>query len=58
MLKTAFISARIEEDLKQKAEEIFSKIGITPSAGIKLLYKKVVEEGNLNFLLEVKSKKK
>jgi DNA-damage-inducible protein J len=58
MPKTANISARIEADLKQKAEEIFSKIGLTPSAGIKLLYKKVVKEGNLNFLLEVPEKKK
>jgi DNA-damage-inducible protein J len=58
MAKTEFIRARMEPEIKVKAEDIFNKIGISPSTAIQLFYKKVIEESNINFLLEVPKKKK
>jgi DNA-damage-inducible protein J len=58
MAKTEFIRARVEPEMKVTAEEIFKKVGISTSTGIQLFYKKLIEEGNINFLLEVPKKKK
>ena len=44
MTKTEFVRARAEPEMKEKAEEIFKKIGISPSTGIQLFYKKVIEK--------------
>lgn len=41
MSKSAYIRARIEPDLKAKAEAIFGEFGITPSQVITMLYKQV-----------------
>jgi len=41
MSKTAVISARIDPNLKQDAEHIFSELGLTTSQAITLFYKQV-----------------
>ncbi|ELS04631.1 addiction module antitoxin, RelB/DinJ family [Xenococcus sp. PCC 7305] len=41
MTKTDRIEARIESDLKQAAEAVFSKLGMTPSDAIRIFYKQV-----------------
>jgi len=34
--------ARMDDDLKNEAESIFSSVGITPSEAIRMLYKQIV----------------
>ena len=41
MSKTERIEARIESDLKQAAEAVFSKLGVSPSDAIRIFYKQV-----------------
>ncbi|MEM9274297.1 MAG: type II toxin-antitoxin system RelB/DinJ family antitoxin [Cyanobacteria bacterium P01_F01_bin.143] len=41
MTRTDRIEARIESDLKQAAENVFSKLGVTPSDAIRISYKQV-----------------
>ncbi len=41
MSKTDRIEACIESDLKQAAEAVFSKLGVTPSDAIRIFYKQV-----------------
>lgn len=41
MSKTATIRARVEPDLKNTAEHIFNKLGLTTTQAITLFYKQV-----------------
>ncbi|MDJ0574821.1 MAG: type II toxin-antitoxin system RelB/DinJ family antitoxin [Xenococcaceae cyanobacterium MO_234.B1] len=41
MSKTDRIEARIEPELKQAAEAVFSKLGVSPSDAIRIFYKQV-----------------
>jgi DNA-damage-inducible protein J len=41
MSKTERIEARIEPELKQAAESVFAKLGISPSDAIRIFYKQV-----------------
>ena len=41
MSKTDRIEARIEPELKQAAESVFSKLGMSPSDAIRIFYKQV-----------------
>ena len=41
MSKTDRIEARIEPELKQAAEGVFSKLGMSPSDAIRIFYKQV-----------------
>lgn len=40
----ANVNVRIDQNLKEEAEEIFSKLGITASTAINLFYKQVIRE--------------
>ncbi len=42
MANTAPVYARIEVDLKENAENILSRLGISPSEAIKMLYSQIV----------------
>ena len=53
MPKTAVISARIEPELKQGAEEVFRELGLTASQAITLFYKQVELERGLPFAVRV-----
>lgn len=47
------INVRIDADIKSKAEKIFSKLGLTPSAAINLFYNQVIRTKSIPFELKV-----
>ena len=49
MSKTATIRARIEPELKDKAEGVFRRLGLTASEAITLFYKQVELRNGLPF---------
>ncbi|MCD4721453.1 MAG: type II toxin-antitoxin system RelB/DinJ family antitoxin [Desulfobacula sp.] len=49
MSKTATIRARVDPDLKNKAEHVFSKLGLTTTQAITLFYKQVELRNGLPF---------
>ena len=53
MAKTEFIRARIEPELKTQAEEIFSKLGLSPTDAITLFYVQVILHGGLPFPVRI-----
>ncbi len=53
MSKSAMVRARVEPDLKANAEDIFEKIGISPTQAITMFYKQVEINSGLPFSLSV-----
>lgn len=53
MAKTAVISARIDPELKQRAEKVFQELGLTTTQAITLFYKQVELERGLPFAVRV-----
>ena len=53
MAKSEFIRARIEPELKTQAEEILSKLGLSPTDAITLFYVQVTLHGGLPFALRI-----
>ena len=53
MPKTAVISARIDPELKQGAEEVFKELGLTTTQAITLFYKQVELARGLPFAVRV-----
>jgi DNA-damage-inducible protein J len=53
MPKTAVISARIDPELKQNAEEVFKELGLTATQAITLFYKQVELENGLPFAVRL-----
>ena len=49
MNKTSTIRARMEPDLKDKAEKVFRKLGLTSTQAITLFYKQVELRNGLPF---------
>ncbi len=49
MAKTEMIRARVEPALKEEAEEILTRLGLTPTAAITMLYKQIVLQRALPF---------
>ena len=49
MNKTSTVRARIEPDLKDKAEKVFRKLGLTSTQAITLFYKQVEMRNGLPF---------
>jgi DNA-damage-inducible protein J len=49
MNKTSTVRARIEPDLKDKAEQVFRKLGLTSTKAITLFYKQVELRNGLPF---------
>ncbi|MCY3767598.1 MAG: type II toxin-antitoxin system RelB/DinJ family antitoxin [Gemmatimonadetes bacterium] len=56
MAKTEFIRARIEPELKTQAEEIFSKLGLSPTDAITLFYVQVILHDGLPFAVRIPNK--
>ncbi|MGB5988107.1 MAG: type II toxin-antitoxin system RelB/DinJ family antitoxin [Desulfobacterales bacterium] len=56
MAKIATIRARIEPDLKEKAEHIFRQLGLTTTQAITLFYKQVELRKGLPFDLAIANK--
>ena len=49
MAKTATVRARIQPELKRKAENVFRKLGLTTTQAITLFYKQVELRNGLPF---------
>ena len=47
MSNTTAVYARIDTELKNNAEEILSKLGITPSVAIQMLYSQIILTGGI-----------
>ncbi len=47
--KTANVYVRVEPELKDKAEAIFSQLGISASAAVNMFYNQVVRQRGLPF---------
>jgi len=56
MSKTAVIRARIEPDLKEDAETVFHRLGVTTTQAIAIFYKQVVLRKGLPFNVAVANK--
>ena len=48
-IKSSNVAARVEPDVKAKAEEILSKLGISVSTGINMFYRQVILWNGLPF---------
>ena len=57
MANTTAVYARIDTGLKNSAEEILAKLGITPSSAIQMLYSQIVLRGGMPFELRLPVKK-
>jgi len=53
LAKTAQIRARVEPDLKKKAEGILSTLGVTPTEAIRLFYRQVVLMKGIPFNIRI-----
>jgi len=53
MAKTEMIRARIEPDLKHRAEDVLETLGMTPTEAITLFYKQVTLHKGLPFVVRV-----
>lgn len=53
MAKTSTISARIDPDVKKRAERIFRELGLTSSQAITLFYKQVELQQGLPFIVKI-----
>jgi DNA-damage-inducible protein J len=49
MAKTAFLNARIDPDLKTKAEKVLAGVGVSASQAITMFYRQVVLRRGLPF---------
>ena len=53
MTKTATIRARVEPDLKQDAEMVFSQLGLSATQAIRLFYRQTALHNGLPFELRI-----
>ena len=53
MANTTAVYARIDTELKESAENILSKLGITPSSAIQMLYSQIVLRQGMPFELKL-----
>ncbi|MBQ5985636.1 MAG: type II toxin-antitoxin system RelB/DinJ family antitoxin [Clostridia bacterium] len=53
MANTAAVYARIDSELKENAEGILHRLGISPSGAIQMLYSQIVLQGGMPFALKL-----
>ena len=53
MAKTAMVHARVEPELKRRAEELFSELGLSTTEAITLFYKQVAMHQGLPFSIRI-----
>ncbi len=53
MANTSAVYARIDTNLKENAEDILSKLGISPSSAIQMLYSQIVLNKGIPFELRL-----
>lgn len=56
MAKTANVYARIEPELKEKAEKILNGLGLSASSAIDIFYKQIVLNNGIPFAVKYPSK--
>ena len=56
MAADAIVRARIPADMKEKATEALTRMGLTASDLIRLTFMRVAEEGRLPFAVEIPNK--
>lgn len=49
----ANINIRIDQEIKNKAERVFSKLGLTPTTAIVLFYNQVIRTNSIPFELKI-----
>lgn len=52
-MKNATVSARVEEDVKEEAEDILQKLGIPVSVVISSLYRQIIYQRGIPFSLTI-----
>ena len=57
MANTSPVYARIDTSLKDSAEKILTKLGITPSGAIQMLYSQIVLHNGIPFDVRIPSQK-
>lgn len=57
MANTSPVFARIDAELKSSAEEVMSNLGISPSAMIQMLYKQIINQNTIPFVVIAGEKK-
>ena len=57
MANTSPVYARIDSSLKNSAESILSKLGITPTGAIQMLYSQIVLHNGIPFDVRIPSPK-
>ena len=53
MAKTAMVRARVEPELKRRAEKLFSELGLSTTQAITLFYKQVAMHQGLPFSIRI-----
>lgn len=56
-IKTSNVAARVEPDVKEKAEAILASLGISVSAGINMFYRQIILMNGLPFRPSIPIKK-
>ena len=57
MANTSVVFARIDTNLKNNAEEILAKLGISPTSAIQMLYSQIVLHQGIPFEVKLTSRK-
>jgi addiction module RelB/DinJ family antitoxin len=57
MANTSAVYVRIDNDLKENAENILNKLGISPSSAIQMFYSKIVMSNGIPFELKLPDSK-
>ena len=55
MAKTSNLVVRLEPEVKEKAEAIFKKMGISASTAVDMFYRQVIVDGGMPFAAKVKN---
>lgn len=53
MANTSAVYARIDNDLKNKAEDILSRLGISPTSAVQMLYSQIILHNGMPFELKL-----
>ena len=55
MAKTTVVFARVDTEVKEKAESILTQLGISPTSAIRMFYSQIVRENSLPLSLQLSS---
>lgn len=55
MAKTTVVFARVDTEVKEKAENILTQLGISPTSAIRMFYSQIVRENGLPLSLQLSS---